>query len=64
MAPGRLTTEAPVKEYSSPYLSRAVGVIANELWNAAEHVWPNRVYFSLVNERTAENGSLMPCHAR
>ena len=59
----RSATEAHVRKYGS-YLSRAVGILANELWNAAEHVGPNRIYFSLVNERIVEDGSLMPCHAR
>ncbi len=56
-----MATEAPVKEYTSPYLGKDLNTLAKVLRNASDKAWINRVYFAVVDERTVKDGSLMLC---
>ena len=55
-------TEAPVKEFSSPYLGQDLKTLAKKLWDAPDDVWLNRVWFAVMDERTGRDGSLLLCH--
>lgn len=58
----RLATEAPIKEYNSPYLGKDLETLAKKLWDASDSAWLNRVYFAVMDERTKKDASLMLCH--
>lgn len=56
-----MATEAPVREYTSPYLGKDINNVAEALQSASDKAWINRVYFAVMDERTAKDGSLMLC---
>ena len=59
----RYSTEAPVVEFTTPYLGQDVDTLAKKLRDAPEEAYLNRVFFAVADERTIDDGSIMLCNA-
>lgn len=59
-----MATEAPVTEYAFRHLGKGLETLAKELQDASDEAWINRVYFAVMGERTARDGSMMLCRIK
>lgn len=59
-----MATEAPVKDFTSPYIGKDLKAVAKILHDAPDKVYLDRESFAVLDERTAKDGSVLLCYAK